>query len=333
MKVTINSINGSYASTDALNANFTALATAIENTLSRDGTSPNYMSVDLDMNGYRIINQLAQSGDGFIWYGPWATATSYALNSLVSENGSTYICTEAHTSDAVFANDLALGKWELLADKGANGAGSGDLLAVNNLSDVADATVARANLGLVIDGTVQSYDAATAKTDVANVFTTDQTLGVGASLVFEGSTDDGFETTLSGGDPTADRTITLPDATTTLPGLDVAQTFTKGQRGEVTSLTSSAASIAIDLADSNNFSHTTTENTTLASPSNPVAGQSGVITITQGATPRTLAYNSFWKFPSGAVPALTASAGAVDVFTYYVNSASFATCQLIKGVA
>lgn len=42
--------------TEQINDNFKALQTAIENTLSRDGTSPNYMDADLDMNSYRIIN-------------------------------------------------------------------------------------------------------------------------------------------------------------------------------------------------------------------------------------------------------------------------------------
>ena len=109
-------------------------------------------------------------------------------------------------------------------------------------------------------------------------------------------------------------------------------TFTGAQIGSVTALTSTAASIAINLATNCNFSHTTTENTTLAAPSNPVAGQSGIIVITQGATPRTLAYNTFYKFAGGTVPVLTATAGAVDTFVYYVESATRATCQLIKDV-
>jgi len=46
------------------------------------------------------------------------------------------------------------------------------------------------------------------------------------SIVFEGTTADAYETTLSAGDPTADRTITLPDATTTLVGTDTTQTLT-----------------------------------------------------------------------------------------------------------
>jgi len=116
--------------------------------------------------------------------------------------------------------------------------------------------------------------------------------------------------------------------------LNGAQTFTAAQRGAVTALTSSGASIAVDLALTNNYSHTLTENTTLAAPTNATAGQSGIITFTQHASaPKTLAYNAFWKFPLGVVPTLTATNSAVDVFAYYVNSASFATCQLIKGIA
>ena len=41
-------------------------------------------------------------------------------------------------------------------------------------------------------------------------------LNAAGTIVFEGITDDAFETTLSAGDPTGDRTITLPDATGTV---------------------------------------------------------------------------------------------------------------------
>ncbi len=47
-----------------------------------------------------------------------------------------------------------------------------------------------------------------------------------SSIVFEGATADAYETTLTVTDPTADRTITLPNATTTLVGTDTTQTLT-----------------------------------------------------------------------------------------------------------
>jgi len=46
------------------------------------------------------------------------------------------------------------------------------------------------------------------------------------NIVFEGATADAFETTLTVTDPTADRTVTIPDATTTLVGTDTTQTLT-----------------------------------------------------------------------------------------------------------
>ena len=51
------------------------------------------------------------------------------------------------------------------------------------------------------------------------------TLGDG-NIVFEGATANAFETTLTVVDPTADRTVTIPDATTTLVGTDTTQTLT-----------------------------------------------------------------------------------------------------------
>ena len=47
-----------------------------------------------------------------------------------------------------------------------------------------------------------------------------------AVIVFEGATDNGFETTVTVADPTADRTITLPDATDTLVGKATTDTLT-----------------------------------------------------------------------------------------------------------
>ena len=57
-------------------------------------------------------------------------------------------------------------------------------------------------------------------------FTSTVTLGAGADIIFEGTTNDGFETTLTVTDPTADRVVTLPNATTTLVGRDTTDTLT-----------------------------------------------------------------------------------------------------------
>jgi hypothetical protein len=128
----------------------------------------------------------------------------------------------------------------------------------------------------------------------------------------------------------ATQVVTAQPADATHPGMlsIAAQTFAGAKRCSVTALTSTSNSIAVDLALNNHFSHTTTENTTLAAPTNAVVGQTGYITITQGTTPRTLGYNAFYKWANGIVPTLTAAAGAVDVLAYAVINASFALCSL-----
>jgi hypothetical protein len=103
---------------------------------------------------------------------------------------------------------------------------------------------------------------------------------------------------------------------------DTVQTFTASQIGEVTGLTD-GASIATNLALSNNFSATLAGNRTLANPTNVVAGQSGSIFITQDGTgSRTLAYGGYFKFVGGTAPVLSTAAASVDRIDYVVASAT-----------
>ena len=174
--------------------------------------------------------------------------------------------------------------------------------------------------------------------DVTGAVTLDSTLQVdgvatfNANIVMEGTSADAHELTLTC-NPTADVTVTLPDATTTVAGLAVAQSFTKAQRGTVVSLTD-AATIAVDLSLGNNFSVTLAGNRTLGAPTNTTAGQSGVIVVTQDGTgSRTLAYNSIYKFAGGTAPTLTTTASAVDVLAYYVESSTRITVTSLLNVS
>lgn len=113
-----------------------------------------------------------------------------------------------------------------------------------------------------------------------------------------------------------------------------AQTFSGAQKVTATAITSTGASIASDFSVNNNFTHTLTENTTLANPSNPVAGQSGSVQFTQHASsPKTLAYGSYFKFPGGTAPTLTATNSACDTLFYNVRSSTFIEANLVKGFA
>ena len=174
--------------------------------------------------------------------------------------------------------------------------------------------------------------------DVTGVATFDSTstfTGVAtfnANIVMEGTSADDHELTLTC-NPTADVTVTLPDATTTVAGLAVAQSFTKAQRGTPVALTD-ASTIAVDLSLGNNFTVTLAGNRTLGAPSNVTAGQSGVIVVTQDGTgSRTLAYNSAYKFAGGTAPTLTTTASAVDVLAYYVESSSRITVTSLLNVS
>ena len=121
---------------------------------------------------------------------------------------------------------------------------------------------------------------------------------------------------------TTNGSATLAWSTVGNASLATAQTFTAGQRGEITSLTS-ATTVTIDMALSNNFACTMTHNITFANPSNLVAGQAGSIFLTQDGTgSRTASWGSQWDFKAGAAPTLTTTAAAVDRIDYVVRSAS-----------
>jgi hypothetical protein len=195
------------------------------------------------------------------------------------------------------------------------------VLKLRNSSDsawVTIGTLASANLGLLTSSSASS----TYMPLAGGTFTGAVTLGTGGSLIFEGATADANELTLAVTDPTADRTITMPDATGTMTLLERAQTFTKAQRGTITALTD-GATITPDFSASNNFSVTLGGNRTLANPTNIVAGQSGVIFVSQDATgSRTLSFGSYWDFPGGTAPTLTTAASSVDLIAYVVRTTS-----------
>ena len=103
-------------------------------------------------------------------------------------------------------------------DRGATGAGTGDLLAANNLSDVASAATSRTNLGLQIGVNVAAFNAAAVFTDVAQEFTRQQnfnatTLSDGANIAWDLSQNQVVSVTL-GGNRTLDNPTNQKDGAT-----------------------------------------------------------------------------------------------------------------------
>lgn len=101
--------------------------------------------------------------------------------------------------------------------------------------------------------------------------------------------------------------------------LNVAQVYTKAQRGGVVDL-ADGATITPNFADGNMFRVQLGGNRILANPTNLVKGQSGSIDLHQDNTgSRTLTYGWGWQFAAGVAPALTTAARAKDKLTYQVD--------------
>ena len=91
--------------------------------------------------------------------------------------------------------------------------------------DIGDITGITGASGIIASATDVVEAITTLNTDLTTI-STDNHIFSGGSIIFEGSTDDGFETTLAVTDPTADRTITLPNATGTVSLIDATETLT-----------------------------------------------------------------------------------------------------------
>ena len=109
------------------------------------------------------------------------------------------------------------------AEEGATGSGLGDLLAANNLSDVASATTSRTNLGV---GTGDSPQFAAI--NLGHASDTTVTRSAAGKAAVEGKAvplmDGAVDAVFAG--PTAARTYTLPDADGTVVTLAATQTLT-----------------------------------------------------------------------------------------------------------
>jgi hypothetical protein len=133
----------------------------------------------------------------------------------------------AHSAGAVVRH-MAIGRdyqeandhIEATTGHGATGA----VVGTTNTQTLTNKTISAADNTLTGVVTLTGTQTLTNKTLTSPVISS-LTLGDG-NIVFEGATADAFETTLTVADPTADRTVTIPDATTTLVGTDTTQTLT-----------------------------------------------------------------------------------------------------------
>ena len=116
-------------------------------------------------------------------------------------------------------------------------------------------------------------------------------------------------------------------------GLDVAATWTRPQRGEITSVSHSSATIDINFNESNNFHIqlvSGTADVTSITASNAQPGQSGSIFIQQPASGTAVTFSGWdteYKFPARTpLAGITATLGGVDRVDYVVKDADEIHC-------
>lgn len=137
-----------------LNTNFQRIDTALQDALSRSGGSPNTMSADIDMNSNDLLNvgnidvesitidgtefladEVAAKGD------PGIAATITVGTVTTGAAGTSVIVTNVgDETEAILDITIPRG------DTGASGSGSGDMVASQNLNDVASKPTAFANI-------------------------------------------------------------------------------------------------------------------------------------------------------------------------------------------
>ncbi len=166
--VNITSI-GSGFNRSVIDTNFTNIQEALENALSRDGTLPNSMEADIDMDSNDLLNvgdintqRLFVDGVEFVagdvsivgdrgWSPSFSIVTDSArrvlqLTGYVGGEGTPPTDNVGKYVGATQMETLIANGVDIRGPQGATGAGTGDMLAAQNLNDVASKPTAFSNI-------------------------------------------------------------------------------------------------------------------------------------------------------------------------------------------
>lgn len=166
----IQTIQSGFNSQETINSNFLALQQAFSNTLSRDGSVPNFMSADLDLNGNNLLNVSSIFVDGVDLV---ATLTDYLTQALdAKESAQTDAVSAANSasSAATSAVNAAVSENNSAASatSAATSSASAATSATNSAVSATNAATSEANaLAYANDALASRSSAATSETNAA----------------------------------------------------------------------------------------------------------------------------------------------------------------------
>jgi hypothetical protein len=176
----------------------------------------------------------------------------------------------------------------------------------------------------ITNGTVQTLTAGTANISQGSailtqgtIATLNSTLGTIATLNSTTGTIGNFTTTLTG-----DLTISTGSATvgTRVAVVNTAQQYSRAHNFAATALTITDGTIPWNLAENQVATLEVTTNSTMNTPTNPQAGCTYVMLVTQGTGGNnTLSFSTAYKFTGGVAPVLSTGSAQVDVLSFVTN--------------
>jgi hypothetical protein len=173
-------------------------------------------------------------------------------------------------------------------------------------------TAATITNGTITTALIPTLTAGTT-TGTAGIFTS----GTVTTLNSTTGTIGNFTTTLTG-----DVTISTGSATvgTRVAVLNTAQQYTRAHNFAATALTITSGTVPWNLAENQVATLTVTTNSTMNTPTNPQAGSTYVMIVTQGTGgSNTLSFSTAYKFVGGSAPVLSTGSAQVDVLSFVSN--------------
>lgn len=292
-KPSITTISSGYASTTTLNANFEALKEAFENTLSRDGSTPNSMNADLDMNSNDILNA-----------------------SRILVGGQDYLALSLSYKDAALAAQVAAETAETNAQTSETNAATS---ATSASSSAASAAASVASIGTSVSDAAASATAAAASE--ANAATSEANASNSASSANTSATAASTSATAAQAAKTAAETAKTA-AQSAQAGAETAET---NAASSATAAASSASSASTSATSATASQTAAAASATAAAASETAASTSASNAAASASTASTAATTATTQATAAATSATNAATSASNAATSATSASSSAT--------